>query len=541
MLQLRQYQRESIDALYDYWRAGGGDGLIVLPTGAGKSLVLAMLMKELHEQYPTLRIACVTHSRELIVQNFQELMRNWPGAPAGIYSAGVGRRDTHHPILFCGIQSVWRKVRQIGKVDLLLVDEVHLISRRSSSMYGKFIAALRDITPDMRIAGLTATPFRLDSGRLDDGDDAMFSDIVYDVPVTRLIDEGYLSPLVSKASLAKINLNGIGTRAGDFIQSQMEEAAMKDGLVDRAVSELVQFGQDRRAWLAFCASVDHARAVRDAVRAHGIACEMVDGTMAKGERDGIIQRFKDGQLRCLTSVNVLSIGFNVPHVDLIALMRGTKSAGLYIQQVGRGFRKAEGKDNCAVLDFASVVRMHGPVDDVNIMPSKKSGGGDKVSIDTVRAKECPDCLSLVALNASVCKICGHEWPRDEKPTHEAEADATTGILSTEAVPPKQLPVVEWHFNRHQKAGSPDSVRVTYTAGLSLYNEWLAFEHHGFPAQKAAQWWSLHRGQFPVPKTVDDALARLDELSRPQTISVKPRGRYFDIIGRSLPAANEEAA
>jgi len=139
MIQLRPYQRASIDALYSYWSEGGGNGLIVLPTGAGKSLVLASLVKELLGQYPTLRIGCITHVKELIVQNFQELIRLWPDAPAGIFSAGVGRRDTHSRILFCGIQSVWNKTDVLGKFDVLIVDEAHLIPRNVDTTYGKFI------------------------------------------------------------------------------------------------------------------------------------------------------------------------------------------------------------------------------------------------------------------------------------------------------------------------------------------------------------------------------------------------------------------
>jgi DNA repair protein RadD len=543
MLTLRQYQRDAIDALYAYWQGGGGNGLIVLPTGAGKSIVLAAITGELLAEYPTLRIGCVTHVKELISQNFQELLRLWPEAPAGIFSAGIGRRDTHHRILFCGIQSVWNKVELIGGFDVLIVDEVHLISRNTDTTYGKFIDRLRSKVPDMRIVGLTATPYRLDSGRLDGGNGALFDRIVYEANVIDLIDQDYLSPLISKASMAQIDLKGIGSRGGDFIPAQLEKAAMKGDLVERAVAELVQFGQARRAWLAFCAGIDHAYAVRDAIRTHGVSCEAVDGTMAKGGRDSIIRRFRDGDIRCLTSVNVLSTGFNVPHVDLIALMRGTQSTGLYVQQVGRAFRCAPGKKNALILDFANVIRMHGPVDAVSVLP--KSGRDEgKVGVDSVRAKECPECLSLAALNASMCKVCGYEWPHEgKKPRHEAQAESEVGILSTETVPPQMVPIVDWRFARHEKFGSLDSVRVTYIAGLSTFNEWLALEHGGYARQKAQQWWVQHGGATPFPRTVTEALKRAEdgELIMPATISVRPNGRFFDIVSRSFHVVKGRAA
>ncbi|WP_449395565.1 DEAD/DEAH box helicase family protein [Devosia riboflavina] len=540
MLSLRPYQREGLDALYRYWQNGGGNGLLVLPTGAGKSLVLASLVKELLEQFPSFRIAVVTHSRELIVQNFGEILKIWPAAPAGIYSAGVGRRDARAKVLFCGVQSVHSKVAAVGPFDLLIVDEAHLIPRSSATMYGRFIRDLLDQTPDMRIVGLTATPYRLDSGRLDEGEGAMFDDIVYDANVVDLIDAGFLSPLISRAGASQIDVSGVHSRAGDYVQGELETAAMK--VVKEAVGELVQFGADRRAWLVFCSGVAHAEAVAAEIRSHGVEAQSVDGSMDKATRDGLIARFRAGQIRCLTSVNVLSIGFNVPHVDLVALMRPTKSTGLYVQQVGRGFRTAPGKGNALILDYAGVVRRHGPVDAVVGENSGGAGkGGKREADDTVRAKECPECQSLAALNQRICKVCGHEWKVEEKPKHDSHADDATPVLSTERVPPKMLPVVEWGLIRYSKQNSPDSVKVTIYAGVQSFNEWLAFAYGGRGRQHACEWWVMHGGVTPFPKTTEEALQRKAELSMPATISVKPDGKYFTITSRTFDRKAEVAA
>ena len=251
MLELRPYQRQSLDALYAYWGEQGGNPLIVIPTGGGKSLVIASLLRELIGNYPTLRIGIVTHVKELIGQDYQELIRYWPQAPAGIYSAGLARRDTRSQILFCGIQSVWNKTAQIGPIDLLIVDEAHLISREASTRYGKFITSLKKRTPDMRIVGHTATPFRLDSGRLDLGDDKLFDKIVYEADLAEMIKAGYLSPLISKATVTEFDLSGVGKRGGECIAGQLEVAVDKDWVTVEAVKEMVAFGADRRAWLAF--------------------------------------------------------------------------------------------------------------------------------------------------------------------------------------------------------------------------------------------------------------------------------------------------
>jgi DNA repair protein RadD len=309
---------------------------------------------------------------------------------------------------------------------------------------------------------------------------------------------------------------------------------MEGDLIERAVDELVALAGDRRSWLVFCVTIAHAVAVAEALKARGIACEAMDGTMNKGARSSTIQRFRDGQLRCLTSVNVLSIGFNVPQVDVIALMRPTKSAGLYIQQVGRGFRRAEGKENCLILDFAKVVRMHGPVDAVTVHSPKKKGKGEGDGEALARAKICPNCATYAAPSAPSCMTCGFEWPvKDEAPKHDETADDSAGILSTEIVKPKMAPVVDWKFFRHEKPGSPDSVRVTYLAGLSEFREWLGFEHEGYPQRKAHQWWALHGGQAPFPRKVTDALLRVGELRRPTAIAVRKNGQYFDIVNRDF--------
>lgn len=524
MLTLRSYQRESVDAIYAYWQKGGGNPLIVLPTAAGKSLVIATLVQELCEAYPTLRIAIVTHVKELIAQNFAELLKLWPQAPAGIYSAGIGRRDTRARVLFCGIQSVWNKIDRIGAVDVLLVDEAHLIPKSADTTYGKFLARLREETPDMRVVGLTATPYRLDSGRLDRGDDRIFDAIAYEANVSDLIDQGYLSPLVSKATATALDVSGVGKRGGDFIPGQLEAAVNQDQITRAAVSEITRFGESRRAWLAFCCGVDHAIAVRDEIRTHGVVCETVTGETPAGERNRIIGAFRAGQIKCLTSVGVLTTGFNVPHVDLVALLRPTQSAGLYVQSVGRAFRLAPGKTDALILDFAGNVKRHGPVDAVHIKGERAKSDGETEA----QAKECPTCQTLVALPTRTCPSCGHEWTPDPEPKHEATADAETAIISRGA--PAWIDVDDVRYYRHEKPGSPPSMRVEYHCGFVVHREWVCFSHSGYARSKAEAWWR-RASDTPVPRDTDEALKRVDELAFPFAIQIRPDGKYFQIVGR----------
>lgn len=544
MIQLRPYQQAAIDAILSYWQAGGGNPLVDLATGTGKSLVIAKLTQDLLREFPTMRVLMLVHVRELVEQNFQALLRVWPDAPIGLYSAGLGKRDAHHRITFASIQSVYKKAKVLGRRDLILIDEAHLVPMHSEGMYRTLLDGLYAIRPDARVAGFTATPYRLDSGRLTDGNTRLFDDVVFTYGIGDGIADGYLSPLISKASATEVDVSNVTRRGGEFVAGELETAAQR--ITKEAVAEMIRYGEGRRSWLVFCSGVRHAEDVRNVMRAAGIPAEMVSGETPLGERDRIIRQFKAGQIRCLTNAQVLTTGFDAPQVDMVAMLRPTLSTSLYVQIVGRGTRLAQGKENCLVLDFAGNIRRHGPVDAVSVLPKGgKANDEGKVSVDSVRAKECPDCQSLVAINASVCKVCGHEWPHEEKPKHEAEAEAQVGILSTEAVPPQMVPVVDWQFRRHEKLGSPDSVRVTYLSGLNQFNEWLAFEHGGYPQQKAQQWWVRHGGSTPCPKTVTEALERMEagELFMPATISVKPRPgtKYMDIVGRSFHQREGRAA
>lgn len=531
---LRPYQRAAIDALYAYWAEGNGNALISIPTGGGKSLILAKLCQELIADYPALRIGIVTHVKELIAQNFQELLRLWPQAPAGIYSAGIGRRDVRSQILFCGIQSVWNKCQQIGALDLLLIDEVHLVPRNTSTTYQTFIQSLKELTLDMRIVGLSATPFRLDSGRLDKGEDRLFDAIVYEANVVDLIEQGYLSPLVSKATVQQLSTEGVAKRGGEFVPGQLEIAVNKDWITKAAAEEMMRYGKDRCAWLAFCVGVKHAEDVRDALRALGINAEMVTGETPKAERDQLVSAFRVGRIRCLTSVGVLGTGFNVPHVDMIALLRPTESAGLFVQQVGRGLRRTEGKQDCLVLDFAGLTKRHGPIDciTINNATKNKEDRGDPL------AKECPNCSSLIALACRECPDCGYLFPVSLEPKHEATADATTSIISKGA--PAWVAVDGVRYFRHQKEGKPDSMRIEYQCGFSIHHHWACFNHQGMARSKAEGWWRSSGGSGPVPRTTDEALQRVIELRKPEAIQVRPEGRFFAVVAKRFERLEEVA-
>ena len=533
MINLRPYQAEALDAIFDYWSEGGGSPLVDLATGLGKSVVIAELTRRLVETYPDLRVLMLVHVRELVEQNYRALVRLWPEAPAGIYSAGLGKRDAHHRITFASIQSVYKRAQLLGPRDVVIVDESHLVPADGDGMYRKLLDALRVERPDLRLVGFTATPFRMDSGRLDQG--GIFDDTVYSFGIGRGIRDGWLSPLISKASATEIDVSGVAKRGGEFVAGALEAAADDDDVTRAAVAEMIRYGAERKSWLVFCAGVKHAGHVRQALQAAGITAATVTGDTPAGERASIIAGFKAGRIRALTNANVLTTGFDAPGTDMVAFLRPTLSTGLYIQMVGRGTRKADGKEDCLILDFAGNVRRHGPVDIATIDRGPKRKGeedeDERPKVDTVAAKTCPQCEALIAIRSLECPHCHYVYPVKDKPKHAPVAEVVP-ILSTERTKPVGRHVYTWRAHPHRKEGKPDSVRVSYSIGLQTVSEWICPEHTGYARQKFETWWKQHGDSTP-PRTVQETIDRFGELTMPQTIFTRINGIWEEITGRSF--------
>jgi DNA repair protein RadD len=537
-IELRPCQHAAIEALYEFWRDGGGNPLVEMATGTGKSIVIGELIRMLMAS-ASRRILVLTHVKELIGQDAAALRAVWPKAPIGICSAGLGQRDYDAPIVFAGIQSVFRNADLLGPRNLVIVDEAHLIPQSGDGMYLTTIAALRALYPEMRVVGFTATPFRLESGRLDEGEDRLFDRVVYRYGIDQGIAEGWLSPLIAKAPYTEIDVRNVHRRGGEFIAGELERAADRDDIVEAAVDEIIERGRDRRACLAFCCGVTHAEHVRDVLRERGVSAEMISGETP----DDIVARFRAGDIWALTNCNIATTGFDVPPIDLIGLMRPTLSTGLYIQMVGRGTRKAEGKNNCLVLDFGGNVRRHGPVDRpvINKFQFHAHGErGDDHGAAAVEMKVCPDCRSYVAENIEKCPDCGHKWHVPRIAKHDGRA-GDLAILST--APPAKLAVAEVRLREHHKPdGDLPTLRIEYVtpAGIS-YFEWLALEHRG-KAWFAAHKWLELGGRSPAPHTIAGALARQSEIiGNTIEISVRHEGQFWRVMERRMASATESAA
>lgn len=530
MIELREYQHKAVSSIWDYFAEKDGHPLVVIPTGGGKSLVIGAFCQGVLQSYPSTRIANLTHSRELVGQNEAELREIWPDAPTSIYSAGLKKRDLSGRILFAGIQSVYKRAYELqdhGPIDLVLIDEAHMLSRNDSSMYHRFLTDLHVINPHLKVIGLTATPFRLDSGLLHVGAGRLFTDLCHETSVKELVELGFLSPPITRKGQGQVSTVGVGTRGGEYIAAQLEASAIDPRTVETIAADIVEKGVDRHGWLVFTVGARHCELMRDALREHGTSVEMVLGTTPGGERAEILAAYKRREIRALVNMNVLTTGFNARHVDMIAVIRPTKSTGLWIQMIGRGTRLSPetGKRDCLVLDYGSNIARHGPID-APIVQAMRKAIDERGQAPT---KICPECQVEVHTGYLQCPGCGFEFPPvDRLVKTEAEHGA---LLSGQVIPAEWVRVTAVQYFQHNKVGSPPSLKVVYAAGLNRYPEWIGIERQDYGRTKAAMWWRGRAGpDSPVPSAVADALGRTFELRVPTEIQIKKRGQYIDVVG-----------
>lgn len=532
---LRPYQQHAVDAVWAYLRARDGNPCIVVPTGGGKTHVMAAMIRQALTEWPGTRVCVLAHVRELVKQNHDKLLAHWPEAPAGIYSAGLRRRDRFEPVIFASIQSVAKRAMTLGRFDLLLIDEAHRIPLRAEGQYREFIEGCRRANPQLRIAGLTATPYRPGGGPVC-GPEYILNEVAYEARVGDLIRDGYLSRLTSRAGAARADLSRVHVRGGEYVGRELEHAMNVADVVEAACDEIVALCADRRAWIVFCAGVTHAEHVTAALKARGIAVAQVDGKTPAAERATRIEDFQRGELRALVNVNVLSEGFDATHIDAVIMMRPTKSAALYYQQAGRGMRLHPGKTDCLVLDFAGNIVEHGPVD--AIRPPKKPG--EKAQSDAP-VRECPGCHALVPVQVRECQDCGYQWPAIEFfAKHDAHA-SDAAILSSE-IEPETHRVTGIDYAEHVgKSGIP-TLQVTYRCGMRTFREWVCLEHTGTPRARAVSWWRA-RSPMPTPNSVDDAIDEIGDshVTEPHSIRVIQRGKYPEIIGYEFEPRPETTA
>ncbi len=534
-MKLRPYQQTAIDRLYDHLRRRDDNPCIVIPTGGGKTPIIAQIVKDAVERWNG-RICILAHRKELLEQNAKHITQfSAKETPIGIYSAGLKRKDVNAPVIVAGIQSIFRKATEVGSFNLILIDEAHRIPPDGEGMYRQFLNEAKVVNPTVRLIGFTATPYRMNSGYIC-GPDNLLNEICYEASVRELIVDGYLCGLVSKAGKPEsiADTSGVHTRGGEFIGGELEDAMADEAVVSSAAQEIIHYTQERNKCLIFTCGIEHGTMVQEKLsRLTEYKVEFVHSETPAMLRAFALKDFKDleSDLKYLVNVNVLTEGFDAPNIDTIVLLRATQSPGLYYQMCGRGFRIDPSKKNALVLDYGENIFRHGPVDAI-----RPTAGSDGDNVPPMKA--CPECHNVDYAGVKHCTQCGYEYQFEEPSRGKhTRTSSDEGILSDQ-IERRWCEVTNIEYREHTKRGAdenhPRTLRVDYRTGFGTFvSEWICVEHDpgSYPRAKAELWWFRRTGMdFPgsAREAVEIADGKL--LREPTCIEVMTKsGDKFETI------------
>lgn len=432
----------------------------------------------------------------------------------------------------------------------VLVHNCHMVQGANMGMYGRFISDLKSINQNMRIIGLTATDYRAGRGLLTDGEDKIFDDVVYEITIPTLLDEGYLTPPVGKHLVTQADMTGVKMLGNDFNQKQMAERFSKLEFIEAVIKEDLPYFEGRKTIALFCPTIEIADHVAACMVSHGISCEAMHGDMSDEKlaskdniREDKLNRFKKGELRALASVGMMTTGTDIPNIDCIVLLFATQSPGLLSQVIGRGFRvvykdnypletKEQRKEAIALgikpnflcLDHGGNLERHGGVAHIKKPEAQKKR--NRIKAEKSKIKICEICRTVNTLEALSCIVCNVQLKLERNPTSSLSIYASDAdIIGT---PFSRGETAEWFrvdnvkYWPHKKNNGSESLKVTYYSGIMQFDEYKNIKF-------ISSWWK-ERSKYPLPYTIKDALEYSSELLIPEKIQVRKKGKFYEVFG-----------
>ncbi|MFF1417447.1 DEAD/DEAH box helicase [Streptomyces sp. NPDC058280] len=346
----RPYQTAAIQALTAGWQGEQNRLAVVLPTGAGKTVVFANLIKGMREQLGRQRVLVIAHREELIEQAVAKIRAVDPSLKVGVVKA---ERNHHRfmDVVVASVQTlaVQRRREAIQDIGLIIVDECHHAAAKTYVKVLDHFGAWRGVP----VAGFTATMTR------GDGDlGSVWQDVVYTLDILDMIRDGYLCDVIGKRVVVDgLNLDTVKTRGGDLQDGQLAQALDDSGAAGVVADAYREFAADRPG-VVFTPTVATAQSMTAALSAAGIPAATVWGDMPKDERTQVLKQYQAGDVQVLSNCMVLAEGFDAPHTSCVVIARPTKSAGLYCQMAGRGLRLHPGKKDALLLDVMGASTRH---------------------------------------------------------------------------------------------------------------------------------------------------------------------------------------
>lgn len=393
---LRPYQRDAHDAAVDWIKKNRTPCLIEAATGAGKSHIIAAISETVHSISKGKHVLVLQPSAELVEQNAEKYRDT--GEKCSIFSASAGQKSLRHPVVFGTPLTVKNRISRFGsQFAAVVIDECHGMTPTVKSI----IEAMRETNQNLRVIGLSATPYRMNTGYIfgmwpdrkpvpeAQAKEPYFGACVYRIRARTLIDQGFLTTAIL-GQIGSASYETLGMKLnkfGKFDDEDVDRAFNGQGRkTAEIIADVVGQSRDREGVMIFASTVRHAKECMDSLPPSLSA--LVTGDTPKPERKKILSDFKARKIKYLVNVSVLTTGFDAPHVDVIAILRATESVGLLQQIVGRGLRLSPGKENCLLLDYAQNIDRHCPDGDI-FSPEVKVNGGDKG--DGEISCICPDC------------------------------------------------------------------------------------------------------------------------------------------------------
>lgn len=524
-MKLRPYQDRAVGLLLDHLDAyPNATPIGWLPTGSGKSVIAAALAGEMVARDRARAVLVVTHRRELVQQNSEKLPRHIHGS---VFSAGLGKKDLSGQVIFASIQSITKHASKLPPLSAIIIDEPQF----AAAGYFEFAEEIRKYSPQVRIIGLTATPYTgngtwlhmLPKHRL-------FTGIAAEVAIAELLNDDYLSQLVPYRAATQLDAGGIDIdqRTGDYAQGALQAAIDIGNTNVRVATEITDIFAERKSVLVFCTGVEHTKHMAEALRLHGEDAAVVLASTPMKERDRLIGDFRAGRLKYLCSCEVVLVGFDATNTDGIACLRPTMSPLIWVQLLGRGMRIHSGKANCLVADFTANSETFPPVDEIE-------GHPPKVKLGDTPTKMCDNCFSLILAGLRICPVCGHEF---EFQTREQKFDPDTGLLISgvikEADGSKWYPVERVEYETRITRNGIEAVVANYYAPgrkTRVAEQWYNLFHHkpSVANRDLTLWLRRQLATGPAPMSAREALARaeLGGMREPTMVKVAP-GSVFAV-------------
>jgi len=551
----RPYQSKALDSIWDSLQYNLNT-LLVAACSAGKTLMFSLIAKRLLTENRHYNITILMDREVLVRQTYDKLLAVAPelALNIGIACASVSSNKDHEkPVTVASRQTLSNMLDKCIAPQLLIIDEAHLMStpkigKYSPDQYGVIINRFRQGNPNMRLLGVTATPYRLVDGymygeRNSPNCRPYFDSVCHEITVKELTELGYLAALTGYTAIPadlSNELSRVSITGGEYNTGELSSVMTAGKHITSAVQVWQDHASDRKKTIAFCVTVDHAEKLAEAFNDEGIHATAIHSKLTPLENLSRMEALKNGEYKVFCSVAKLTTGMDVPDIDCIIMARPTKSAALYKQILGRGQRIAPNKNDCLVLDLVGNNRELGTdLDNLNVTYKMRTDvKGNPI------AKICPECFKEVHVAIKICIHCGYAFA----PPDDTESD-TPGMESVDygTLPPMEWDVESMFVETHT---SKSSKKELLKIRLEVYNDnslnphktvyiWMCFEddgYNGYAVMRGAERWAEMTGEnsLPVadryyPKSAAEAESAKERINKPDRVLVDNSGKYANVI------------